>query len=367
MPIPPPPIRMAPHRMPLAPERKPQAKVLPAPIRPSLEVKAQATAEAKADQPVVKISSQPREWTPQSRRVGLIALKKGMTTIWDDMGLRVPVTVQDNQVLSNILTPRGSGNPPYRAVQIGAKNISRRKVHIGMRGHFAKAKVPCKQYVKEFEVSEDAHLPIGMRLSAFHFVPGQYIDVRATTVGRGFQGVMRRWNFSGGSASHGNSLAHRTPGSTGQHQDPGRVWPGKKLPGRMGGKWRTMQNLYVARIDTDLNLIFVKGNVPGPDDGRTPVYITDAKKKVQSEALRIQLKSGGQGDWVTLDASGKPLPPGKASLQNSQTTVPNIGLGRGIVGLPFPAGSVAMAKRYAPILVAPSTRTTSPWAGGDGA
>ncbi|KAG8854538.1 54S ribosomal protein L9, mitochondrial [Serendipita sp. 405] len=293
-----------------------------------------------------------------------------MTTIWDDMGLRVPVTVlqvQDNQVISNVLTPRGSGRPPYRAVQIGAKNISRRKAHIGMRGHFARAKVPCKQFVKEFEVSEDAHLPLGMKLSAFHFVPGQYVDIRATTMGKGFQGVMRRWNFSGGTASHGNSLAHRIPGSTGQHQDPGRVWPGKKMPGRMGGKWRTMPNLYVIRVDTHLNLIFVKGNVPGPDDGRTPVYITDAKKKLQSEAIRLQLKSGGQGDWVTLDASGKPLPPGKNNPQQAQVTVPNIGLGRGIVGLPFPAGSVAMAKRYAPILVAPSTRVTSPWVGGDGA
>ncbi|PVF98106.1 translation protein [Serendipita vermifera] len=374
-------VRIARHRTPLAPQRKPRAKAVTVPIIPKAEASSsgdgattkdsqKATKESKLLQS--NVIGQSRVWTPQSRRTGLIGIKRGMSAVWDEMGIRVPVTViqiEDNQVLSNILTPRGGNKPPYRAVQIGAKNIPRDKTHIGMRGHFKRADVPCKKFVKEFEVSEDAHLPLGMKLSAFHFVPGQYVDVQATTMGKGFQGVMRRWNFSGGTASHGNSLAHRTPGTTGQHQDPGRVWPGKKMPGRMGGKVRTMQNLYVVRVDTHLNLIFVKGNVPGPDDGRTPVYITDAKKKLQSEALRIQKRTGGEGDWVAVDATGKVIVDNKKAGKEEPKEMGRVGLGlgNGVTSLPFPAASVGMAKRYAPIHVAPSVRVTSPWVGGDGA
>ncbi|KIM26132.1 hypothetical protein M408DRAFT_73162 [Serendipita vermifera MAFF 305830] len=357
---------LARRRRTLASQRHPHPTIHQASPKSGL---VEPTPESSTPAPKAKVLSSKRTWTPQSRRVGLIAIKRGMSVMWDEMGIRVPVTVlqvEDNQVLSNILTPRRPGKEPYRAVQIGAKNISPHKVHIGMRGHFRRARVQPKQYVKEFKVSEDAHLPLGMKLSAIHFVPGQYIDAQATTMGKGFQGVMKRWGFSGGTASHGNSLAHRTPGSTGQHQDPGRVWPGKKMPGRMGGKTRTMQNLYVMRVDTSLNLIFVKGNVPGPDDGRTPVYLTDAIKRVQSEALRKQLKTGGDGDWVTVDAAGKPVAPTKGAkdavkAEDDKT----LGIGRGVLGLPFPAGTVAMAKLYPPVLVAPSTRVTSPWVAGD--
>ncbi|CAG7851441.1 50S ribosomal protein L3-2, chloroplastic Flags: Precursor [Serendipita indica DSM 11827] len=329
----------------LSSQPKPKPEILPLPDPAEVVVS-----------PDGKGLTAPREWTPKSRRVGLIAVKKGMTAIWDEKGIRVPVTVlqvEDNQVTANILTVRSGNRPPYRAVQIGARNISPEKAHIGMRGHFRKAGFHANNMSKSLSIQ-------GTALSSIHFVPGQYVDIQATTMGKGFQGVMKRWGFSGGTASHGNSLAHRTPGSTGQHQDPGRVWPGTKMPGRMGGKRRTMQNLYVVRVDTHLNLIFVKGNVPGPDDGRTPVYITDAKKRLQSEVLRLHLKSGGEGEWVTLDAAGKPLPPPKGGKDEGKTEV-NKGLGRGVLGLPFPAGTAAMAKQYAPILVAPSVRVTSPW------
>jgi large subunit ribosomal protein L3 len=131
------------------------------------------------DKEKAKVYSQERVWTPTSRRTGLIALKKGMSVVWDEQGIRVPVTVlqiQDNQVLANILTSRGPSKESYHAVQIGAKNISPEKVHIGMRGHFRKAGVPCKQHVKEFVVSEDAHLPPGEFLFAIRICIGAHIS-----------------------------------------------------------------------------------------------------------------------------------------------------------------------------------------------
>ncbi|KAJ2691712.1 hypothetical protein H4R19_006303, partial [Coemansia spiralis] len=206
----------------------------------------------------------PGEYTPQSKRTGVITRKKGMSALWDEWGVRVPVTVLqlDNvQVVGIVKT----NNPKYPRLQIGCGTRSEKNTTKPMLGHFKAQGVAPKAKLFEFAVTPDAALPVGTKLTAAHFVPGQLVDVTATAIGKGFQGVMKRWGFAGGPASHGNSLAHRVPGSTG-NINPGRVYPGKKMPGRMGGKNVTVTRLPVMKVDTALNCIWVKGSVPGPTE-----------------------------------------------------------------------------------------------------
>ncbi|CEL52467.1 50S ribosomal protein L3 OS=Caulobacter crescentus (strain ATCC 19089 / CB15) GN=rplC PE=3 SV=2 [Rhizoctonia solani AG-1 IB] len=255
-----------------------------------------------------------------------------MTAVWDQNGARVPITVlqiENCQVTGNVSTPR-KFKPTYHAVQIAASDRSDKSTTRAMLGHFSKAGVSPKRIVKEFEVTEDALLPVGTTLSACHFVPGQFVDVIGTSMGKGYAGTMKRWNFRGLAASHGVSISHRAAGSTGQHQDPGRVFPGKKMAGRLGGERTTVQNLFVQRIDTSLNLVFVKGAVPGPDDKF--VFIRDSKKKLVSLAS-ARFRKG-------LEIS-KILP-------------------TGIDSLPFPAGDKALEAELPPVIVADS-RGRSPF------
>lgn len=209
-------------------------------------------------------------------RTGLITTKVGMTRIFDEAGKAVPVTVlqvKDCQVVQQKTTEKDG----YTAVQLGmgAKKASR--TNKPLTGHFAKANVEPKQFVREFRVSEENLLEVGAELKADHFETGAFIDAQATTIGKGFQGGMKRHNFGGLRASHGVSISHRSLGSTGQCQDPGKVFKGKKMAGQMGNKLRTQQNLQVVEVAAEEGLILVKGSVPGAKGG--VVLIKDAVKK----------------------------------------------------------------------------------------
>ncbi|KAJ2383337.1 hypothetical protein GGI05_005351 [Coemansia sp. RSA 2603] len=204
------------------------------------------------------------DYTPKSKRTGVIARKKGMTAMWDEWGVRVPVTVlqlENVQVVSILKT----SNPGLARLQIGCGTRKEKNVTKPMMGHFKAHGVEPKAKLFEFPITPDAVLPVGTEITAAHFVPGQLVDVTAPSLGKGFQGVMKRWGFAGGPASHGNSLSHRSLGSTG-NINPARVYPGKKMPGRMGGKNVTVMRLPVMKVDTALNCIWVKGSVPGYDD-----------------------------------------------------------------------------------------------------
>ena len=196
-------------------------------------------------------------------RTGVIAKKVGMTRLFQEDGRHVPVTVlalEECQVVSH----RTADRDGYVALQLGAGKAKQKNVAKPQREHFAKAQVPLKKKVAEFRVdSEEALLPVGAHISAEHFVAGQMVDVSGHTQGKGFQGGMKRWGFGGMRATHGVSISHRALGSTGQRQDPGKVFKNKKMAGHMGDKQRTQQNLEVVRTDATRGLIFVKGSVPG--------------------------------------------------------------------------------------------------------
>lgn len=199
---------------------------------------------------------------PRTRRSGLIAVKVGMTQEWNHWGERIPLTALwiDECEVVQVKRPEKEG---YLALQVGCGHRRMKRLPFSLIGHFNAAGVPLKRKLVEFRVTEDAVLPVGSALRATHFVAGQYVDVTGITIGKGFQGVMKRWGFAGQPASHGNSLSHRAPGSIGACQDPGKVFKGKKLPGRMGGKRRTVQNCLVWKIDPQRNLLYVRGQVPG--------------------------------------------------------------------------------------------------------
>ena len=199
-------------------------------------------------------------------RTGVIAKKVGMTRLFQEDGRHVPVTVlalEDNQVVS-VRTAERDG---YVAVQLGAGEAKQKNVAKPQREHFAKAQVPLKQRVCEFRVAEDAVLEVGATIAASHFVPGQLVDVAGHTQGKGFAGAMKRWGFGGMRATHGVSISHRAHGSTGNRQDPGKVFKNKKMAGHMGDKNRTQQNLEIVGTDVERGLIFVKGSVPGSKGG----------------------------------------------------------------------------------------------------
>jgi large subunit ribosomal protein L3 len=209
-------------------------------------------------------------------RTGILAQKLGMTRVFDADGSHVPVSVLRVEECE-VVAARRPDRDGYAAVQLGVGRAKANKVTKPMRGHFAKAKVMPKARLAEFRVSEDALLEPGTGLTVGHFVIGQFVDVCGTSIGKGFAGAMKRWGFKGLRASHGVSVAHRSHGSTGNRQDPGRVFKGKKMAGHMGDRRVTVQNLEVVGIDQERGLLLVKGAVPGTRGGY--VRVTDAIKR----------------------------------------------------------------------------------------
>ncbi len=213
-------------------------------------------------------------------RTGLIAKKLGMTRVFDDRGDHVPVTVLQMDGCQ-VVARRTEETDGYTALQLGVGKAKVKRVGKPMRGHFAKAKVEPKRKLAEFRVAEDALLDVGTELSVEHFVSGQYVDVTGASIGKGFAGPMKRHGMRGLRASHGVSIKHRSGGSTGNSQDPGKVFKGKKMAGQMGDRQVTTQNLRIVSTDQDRGLILIRGAVPGSEGGW--VLISDAVKRSRPE------------------------------------------------------------------------------------
>jgi large subunit ribosomal protein L3 len=226
-------------------------------------------------------------------RSGIIAKKMGMTRLFLEDGKQIPVTVLQLDNLQVVAT-RTVEKDGYTAVQLGTGTAKVKRVSKAMRGHFAVAKVEPKRKIVEFRVAPENLIEVGEEIIADHYFEGQYVDVTGTSIGKGFAGAMKRHNFGGLRATHGVSISHRSHGSTGQCQDPGKVFKGKKMAGHMGAARITTQNLEVVRTDADRGLIMVKGAVPGSKGGW--VTLKDAVKKPTPEnvvfpaALRSAVK-----------------------------------------------------------------------------
>jgi large subunit ribosomal protein L3 len=209
-------------------------------------------------------------------RTGLIARKLGMTRLFNDDGSTVPVTVLHLDDV-RVVARRTAETDGYEALQLGIGRAKPKNVTKPNRGHFAKAGVEAPRKVVEFRIGADAALEPGTRLTAAHFLKGQKVDITGVTIGKGFAGAMKRWNFAGLEASHGVSISHRSHGSTGNRQDPGRTFKNKKMAGHLGGERVTTQNLEVAGMDLEKGLLLVKGAVPGAKGGY--VLVRDAVKR----------------------------------------------------------------------------------------
>jgi len=209
-------------------------------------------------------------------RTGVITQKVGMTRVFTEAGEQIPVTVLklDN---CQVVAQRTAEKNGYTAVQLGSGRAKVQRASKALRGHFARAEVEPKKKTVEFRVSPENLIDVGAELTADHFVAGQYVDVTGTTIGKGFAGVIKRHHFSGGRASHGNSVSHRAHGSTGQRQDPGKVFKGKKMAGHLGDDRVTTLNLKVVRTDVERGLILVDGAVPGAKGGW--ILVRDAVKR----------------------------------------------------------------------------------------
>jgi large subunit ribosomal protein L3 len=209
-------------------------------------------------------------------RSGVIAQKLGMTRVFTEAGEHVPVTVL-KLGKCQVLGHRTKEKNGYVALQLGSGTRKVSNVSKAERGNFAIAKVEPKRKLAEFRVSDDALIPVGAEITADHFVVGQFVDVTGTSIGKGFAGAMKRWNFGGMRATHGVSVSHRSLGSTGNRQDPGKTFKNKKMPGQMGNKRITTLNLKVVQTDVERGLLLIEGAVPGAKGGW--ITVRDAVKK----------------------------------------------------------------------------------------
>jgi len=215
-------------------------------------------------------------------RSGIIAKKVGMTRLFMDNGKQIPVTVLHMENLQ-VVAQRTNDQHGYTAVQLGAGRSKVKNVSKAMRGHFAVAKVEPKRKIAEFRVAPENLIDVGAEITAEHYVEGQFVDVSGTSIGKGFAGAMKRHNFGGLRVSHGVSISHRSHGSTGQCQGPGKVFKGKKMAGHMGAARVTTQNLQVVKVDSERGLIMIKGAVPGSKGGW--VTVKDAVKKAAVDGI----------------------------------------------------------------------------------
>lgn len=226
-------------------------------------------------------------------RSGVIAQKVGMTRIFTEAGEHIPVTVLKVDQCQ-VVAHRTKEKNGYTALQVGVGTAKVKNVSKAERGRFAIAKVEPKQKLAEFRVSEDAVIPVGAEITADHFVVGQFVDVTGTSTGKGFAGGMKRWNFGGLRASHGVSVSHRSIGSTGGRQDPGKTFKNKKMPGHMGVDRVTTQNLRVVQTDVERGLILVEGAVPGVAGGW--IFVRDAVKRSLPKDAPLPGKFRGFGE-----------------------------------------------------------------------
>jgi large subunit ribosomal protein L3 len=231
-------------------------------------------------------------------RTGLLAQKMGMTRVFTEEGRHLPVTVLKMDGCQ-VVAVRTEDKDGYNAVQLGAGAARVKNVNKARRGHFAKAKVAPRSKLVEFRVSSDGLLDVGAELSVQHFVAGQFVDVTGTSIGKGFAGVMKRHHFSGLRASHGVSLSHRSQGSTGNSQDPGKVFKGKKMAGHLGDARVTTQNLEVVSTDEARGLILIKGAVPGAQGSW--VLVRDAVKRAAPEGLPFPAALRGKDEAAAAE------------------------------------------------------------------
>jgi len=263
-------------------------------------------------------------------RSGVIAKKLGMTRVYNESGEHVPVTVMQMDACQVVAqrTPEKNG---YAALQLGAGARKPKRVNKADRGRFAKANVKPKAKLAEFRVSEENLIDVGEEIIADHYFEGQYVDVTGASIGKGFAGAMKRHNFSGLRASHGVSISHRAHGSTGQCQDPGKVFKGKKMAGHLGAVRVTTQNLQVVKTDADRGLILVKGAVPGPKGGWVlikdavkkplpenailPAALKSAKEKAARQAEEAAAEAAAEEEAVAKAAREEELAQQKAALE----------------------------------------------------
>ncbi len=249
-------------------------------------------------------------------RTGVLARKIGMSRVFAEDGVHVPVTVLQLESCQ-VVAQRTAERDGYIALQLGAGAAKASRTPKAQREHFAKASVEPKQKVIEFRVSEDNLIDVGAELTADHFVPGQYVDVAGTSVGKGFAGAMKRWNFGGLRATHGVSISHRSHGSTGNRQDPGRTFPGKKMAGHLGAERVTTQNVEVVRVDVERGLILVKGAVPGPKGGW--IEVRDAVKGAGAVELPVPgaFRAPGAAEAPAKEAPAREEPAEEAAVEET--------------------------------------------------